>query len=166
MITACAQLRTRCQQIGHALGDKVHDGDRWIATTAIRLGCPLVPSYRLKNHLAVQRRWAPGVSITGRDLHVVAYAPRHFDLTATTRIASATTEVTTSPKLHWTSSPPPPTVSALRRNGCPDSMDCTATTHKGAFNRFGGLSRFRTPGLADALRALLPTRELRRDGRQ
>ena len=42
MITACAQLRTRCQQIGHALGDKVHDGDRWIAATAVRLDCPLV----------------------------------------------------------------------------------------------------------------------------
>jgi len=42
MITTCAELRTRCQQIGHALGDKVHDGDRWIAATAIRLGCPLV----------------------------------------------------------------------------------------------------------------------------
>ncbi len=42
MITACAELRVRCQRIGHALGDKVHDGDRWIAATAIRLGLPLV----------------------------------------------------------------------------------------------------------------------------
>lgn len=42
MITTCAELRTSCQQVGHALGDKVHDGDRWIAATAIRLGCPLV----------------------------------------------------------------------------------------------------------------------------
>lgn len=42
MITLCAQLRTSCQQIGHALADKVHDGDRWIAATAVRLGCPLV----------------------------------------------------------------------------------------------------------------------------
>jgi predicted nucleic acid-binding protein len=42
MITAWAQLRTDCQRVGHALGDKLHDGDRWIAATAIRLGCPLI----------------------------------------------------------------------------------------------------------------------------
>lgn len=42
MVTACATLRLRCQQIGHALGDKLHDGDRWIAAAAIRLGVPLV----------------------------------------------------------------------------------------------------------------------------
>jgi len=41
-ISACAELRHRCQQAGHALADKVHDGDRWIAATAIRLGLPLV----------------------------------------------------------------------------------------------------------------------------
>jgi len=37
----------RCQQAGHALGDKFHDGDRWIAATAIRLGVPLVSHDRL-----------------------------------------------------------------------------------------------------------------------
>ena len=42
MITACAQLRAACQQIGHSLGGKLHDGDRWIAAAAIRLRCPLV----------------------------------------------------------------------------------------------------------------------------
>ena len=42
MITACAQLRAGCQRIGHSFGDKLHDGDRWIAATAIRLRCPLV----------------------------------------------------------------------------------------------------------------------------
>lgn len=41
MITVCAQLRIDCQRIGHALGDKLHDGDRWIAAAAIRLRCPL-----------------------------------------------------------------------------------------------------------------------------
>lgn len=30
-ITACATLRVRCKQIGDPLGDKLHDGDRWIA---------------------------------------------------------------------------------------------------------------------------------------
>jgi len=29
-------------QIGHALADKLHDGDRWIAAAATRLGAPLV----------------------------------------------------------------------------------------------------------------------------
>jgi len=42
MISICAELRQGCRQIGHPLGDKVHDGDRWIAATAIRLGLPLV----------------------------------------------------------------------------------------------------------------------------
>jgi len=41
MITACAQLRVRCQQVGHALGNKLHDGDRWIAASAIRLDMAL-----------------------------------------------------------------------------------------------------------------------------
>lgn len=41
MITVCANLRVRCKQIGHALGDKLHDGDRWIAASAMRLRVPL-----------------------------------------------------------------------------------------------------------------------------
>ncbi len=60
MTTACAELRARCQRIGHALGDKVHDGDRWIAATAIRLGLPLVSHDALFDN-------APGLQmITGR----------------------------------------------------------------------------------------------------
>ncbi len=42
MISVCAELRQGSRQIGHPLGDKVHDGDRWIAAAAIRLGLPLV----------------------------------------------------------------------------------------------------------------------------
>jgi len=56
MITACAELRMRCQQAAHALGDKLHDGDRWIAATAIRLGVPLASHDRLFNA-------APGLQI-------------------------------------------------------------------------------------------------------
>ena len=41
-ITAWAQLRLDCQQTGHALADKIHDGDRWIAAIAKRLDLPLV----------------------------------------------------------------------------------------------------------------------------
>ena len=32
----------RCRQAGHALGEKLHDGDRWIAATAIRIENPFV----------------------------------------------------------------------------------------------------------------------------
>ncbi len=41
-ITLCAQLRNDCRSAGHPLAAKVHDGDRWIAATAIRLGVPLL----------------------------------------------------------------------------------------------------------------------------
>lgn len=42
MISVCAELRQGCRRIGHPLGSKVHDGDRWIAAAAIRLGLSLV----------------------------------------------------------------------------------------------------------------------------
>jgi tRNA(fMet)-specific endonuclease VapC len=42
MVLICAQLRADCARAGHALGDKLYDGDRWIAAAAIRLGLPLV----------------------------------------------------------------------------------------------------------------------------
>jgi predicted nucleic acid-binding protein len=41
LISTGAQLRAHCQRIVHALGDEVHDSDRWIAATALRLQCPL-----------------------------------------------------------------------------------------------------------------------------
>jgi predicted nucleic acid-binding protein len=47
MIRRCAQLRVECQRIGHALADKRHDGDRWIAAAALRLRCPLVSHDRI-----------------------------------------------------------------------------------------------------------------------
>ena len=42
LIHACADLRARCEELGHPLGQKVHEADRWIEATAIRLGVPLV----------------------------------------------------------------------------------------------------------------------------
>lgn len=42
LTTRCAELRNRCQRIGHALGDQAHDGDRWVAAAALRLNVPLV----------------------------------------------------------------------------------------------------------------------------
>ncbi len=42
LIRSYAELRVACQRAGHALSQREHDADRWIAATAIRLGLPLV----------------------------------------------------------------------------------------------------------------------------
>lgn len=42
LVDAYAQLRVDCELAGHALGQRAHDADRWIAATAIRLGISLV----------------------------------------------------------------------------------------------------------------------------
>ena len=42
LIRTYAELRVACQSAGHALSQREHDADRWIAATAIRLGIPLV----------------------------------------------------------------------------------------------------------------------------
>jgi predicted nucleic acid-binding protein len=60
MMPLCAELRSRCQQAGHALGERLHDGDRWIAATAIRLDVPLVSHDQLFNG-------APGLRLITAD---------------------------------------------------------------------------------------------------
>lgn len=42
LVVLCAQLRADCAAIGHALAQREHNADRWIAATAIRIGIPLV----------------------------------------------------------------------------------------------------------------------------
>lgn len=42
LIRTYAELRVACQRAGHALSQREHDADRWIAATAIRLAIPLV----------------------------------------------------------------------------------------------------------------------------
>ena len=42
LVLICAQLRADCAAAGHALAQREHNADRWIAATAIRLGVPLV----------------------------------------------------------------------------------------------------------------------------
>lgn len=42
LIHVYAQLRADCEARGHALAQRAHTADRWIAATAIRLGVPLV----------------------------------------------------------------------------------------------------------------------------
>ena len=42
LMSRCAELRFECERLGHALGQKVHEADRWIAATAIAGGLDLV----------------------------------------------------------------------------------------------------------------------------
>lgn len=42
LVVTHAQLRADCRNAGHALAQRAHNADRWIAATAIRLGLPLV----------------------------------------------------------------------------------------------------------------------------
>lgn len=47
LVGVYAQLRADCARIGHALGQREHDADRWIAATALRLRIPLVSNDRI-----------------------------------------------------------------------------------------------------------------------
>jgi predicted nucleic acid-binding protein len=42
LVAVYAQLRADCEAAGHALAQRAHTADRWIAATALRLGVPLV----------------------------------------------------------------------------------------------------------------------------
>ncbi|MDQ6848390.1 MAG: PIN domain-containing protein [Actinomycetota bacterium] len=42
LMRTCVELRAACLAAGHALGQKVHEADRWIAATAIALGVELI----------------------------------------------------------------------------------------------------------------------------
>ena len=42
LVLIYAQLRVDCERIGHALAQRDHDADRWVAATALRLAIPLV----------------------------------------------------------------------------------------------------------------------------
>lgn len=47
LVNLCVSLRDRCRRIGHPLCDKIHDSDRWIASTAIRYRVPLISDDRI-----------------------------------------------------------------------------------------------------------------------
>ncbi|MGH9245367.1 MAG: PIN domain-containing protein [Acidimicrobiales bacterium] len=47
LVAIYAQLRAECARVGHALSQREHDADRWIAATALRLGIPLVSNDRV-----------------------------------------------------------------------------------------------------------------------
>ena len=42
LMYACAELRAMSERAGHPLGQKIHEADRWIAATAMKLGVELV----------------------------------------------------------------------------------------------------------------------------
>ncbi len=42
LMAVCADLRARREASGHGLGQKIHEADRWIAATAIRLELALI----------------------------------------------------------------------------------------------------------------------------
>ena len=42
LMSICAELRASCEAAAHPLGQKLHEADRWIAATAIRLDVELV----------------------------------------------------------------------------------------------------------------------------
>ena len=56
LVAVYAQLRADCVAAGHALGQKEHTADRWIAAPAIRLKIPLVSNDGIF-------RGAPGVEL-------------------------------------------------------------------------------------------------------
>jgi tRNA(fMet)-specific endonuclease VapC len=47
LVRIYAQFRVDCESGGHALAQRHHDADRWIAATALRLGIPLVSNDRI-----------------------------------------------------------------------------------------------------------------------
>lgn len=45
LVLTHARLRVDCERVGHALHQRDHDADRWVAATAVRLG---IPSFRTR----------------------------------------------------------------------------------------------------------------------
>jgi len=50
LVRTYAELRVACEHIGHALCQRDHDADRWIAATALRLDIALVSNDRIFEH--------------------------------------------------------------------------------------------------------------------
>ncbi len=60
MMTACAKFRSVCEHSGHALGQKLHEADRWIAATALYLGTELISDDKVFRN-------APGLTLLTTD---------------------------------------------------------------------------------------------------
>ncbi len=57
MMTACAEFRWTCERAGHALAQKIHEADRWIAATALYLGVELISDDKVYEQ-------APGLALS------------------------------------------------------------------------------------------------------
>lgn len=51
LMQVCAVLRAECEATGHGLGQKIHEADRWVAATAIRLRLDLVSDDTIFRHV-------------------------------------------------------------------------------------------------------------------
>lgn len=47
VVESYARLTAECRRRGHGLHDKRHTGDRWVASTAIAIGAPLLANDRI-----------------------------------------------------------------------------------------------------------------------
>lgn len=56
VLDAYAELTSRCRRAGHALHDKIHTADRWVAACAVAKGLPLLSGDRIY-------RGAPGLAL-------------------------------------------------------------------------------------------------------
>lgn len=62
ILTSCAEMRWAARQRGHALSQKVHDSDRWIAATAVHLDLDLISEDRVFRDFPGLRLVRPGES--------------------------------------------------------------------------------------------------------
>jgi predicted nucleic acid-binding protein len=100
LVAICAQLRADCAAIGHALAQREHNADRWIAATAIRLGIPLVSNntiFKAVPGLALVKRPQPNGSAASLLVRLLA------DYCAVEVAASAShgRDVTVSDEWDW-----------------------------------------------------------------
>lgn len=58
LMRVCAELRLTCERLGLGLGHKIHEADRWIAATALRLDVDLVSTDAVF-------RGVPGLTVRG-----------------------------------------------------------------------------------------------------
>jgi predicted nucleic acid-binding protein len=56
VVDAYAELTAACRRAGHALHDKIHTADRWVAASAVATGLPLL------SHDGIYRG-APGITL-------------------------------------------------------------------------------------------------------
>jgi len=58
LMAVCAELRSTCEAAAHPLGQKIHEADGWIASTAMRLRVELISDDRVFDEVA-SLSWMP-----------------------------------------------------------------------------------------------------------